>query len=352
LPQFQYEFRKLVGHFIAEDQLTVLDQYEQQILAWLWPLWYFFIKHPHRSIKKAKDHCTQAVHDILDRIKERLTTEPISDIPSNVYIKIISETLRWEENSALWIALDGEDTINLYSSAETVITALNQILNSGSDLQPIQETVNMYWNYIVIIPLVQGKALMPTAWCLHSRTLAMTKKQEIFTSWQSIMQPVAKKNLESAGITLWDNPLFENVHSFISAFTQLTSLVGHGKDIISIPADEQEELDQLQSYMNCYCKHLSEVLQKVFDSMSMLLDEYNGLNENEKNKRQWLTQAVSHIVELSKHLKPSSAEDDIFSIKLSELTEWFNKLDAHQYNALLAYLSWAQDILERIINIS
>jgi hypothetical protein len=106
LPQFQREFRRLLGHVVVDTELTQVERQERQSFTEAWYLWYFFGAHPRRVVSNAQSLIGQAT-EIVKRIRTSLRRQLRALSAGEVEVSIASEKALWDFEPALWLTING-----------------------------------------------------------------------------------------------------------------------------------------------------------------------------------------------------------------------------------------------------
>ncbi len=168
---------------MVDTELTQVERQERQSFTEAWYLWYFFGAHPRRVVSIPQSLIGQAT-EIVKRIHTSLRRQLRALSAGEVEVSIASEKALWDFEPALRLTINGEDAVAVYQSLEPVIQAIRQAAHTVPETELRGNVLDFHWPYVVVVPLVRGKSLNPTAWRLSLPVLL----QEGELNWWNYVQ--------------------------------------------------------------------------------------------------------------------------------------------------------------------
>lgn len=164
LARFQHQLRLTLGRHFATGMLDRLESEEQAVLRRLWNVWYFFTFHPERVMQNAVEECSQESAKVLRTIRLDLRGKLRRLSTAGPRINIVSETALWDEQPALWLAVDGRQVADVLGSLADIFDVIREAVRKVRKTEFRDYILDMYWPYVVIIPLIRGKSAANSAW--------------------------------------------------------------------------------------------------------------------------------------------------------------------------------------------
>jgi hypothetical protein len=343
LPKMQREFRQLLGHFLDVNELTRLERQEEDILNRVWSMWYFFAFHPHRVIQNPSKELSKRPDNVLKQMRNNIRREFRQLSSDTRRVNIASETLLWDDQPALWIIIDGKDAVDVYNCADEVIVAIRAAISKVEATELRRYVLDFHWRHLVIVPLIRGKYLTPTAWRIFVPSLL---SEEDFDKWQLAHHTIPSDAFTQLGFSTWTIPQLEIATNFLQGTVMLSQLTTHIRDLKELPDLDDRGEEQLQTYISRLSSHMSEAFQLFLDSASKILDEFNNLPDSEKEYRPNLIAAVQAISEMHQNILPTSDFQGETVMTLEDLFEWADRLEQGQEYAVFIWLNWVTDVLD------
>ena len=165
-PEFQLLFRKHFSGLLDKEKLSQLEQKESQTLRALWSLWFFFVTEPARHMDipgKATfaqlDRRMKAIRKCLEKALKRASTEELRFCS-------LGDSMQFENKPALWITVDGENPLEVYSQTESLFMLLRNSLGDIKLHSLEHYALEFQWQHLVIVPICRGKLLEKHAWAI------------------------------------------------------------------------------------------------------------------------------------------------------------------------------------------
>jgi len=347
LARFQHQSRQTLGRYFSGSELDRLESEEQTVLRRVWNMWYFFTFHPEKVMQNAAEECSRETVRLLKTIRLDLRGKLRRLSTNGLRISIVSETIHWDDQPALWLAADGRQVADVIASLAGIIDAVGQAVRKVRKTELRRYTLETYWPYVVIIPLIRGKSVTGMAWRIILPVSAENDGHEMKWTDYSPQQipPEAFKRLK---IESWDLPQLSVQAKLVQSTTELSLVAAHTRDFNRLPDLDEQGLSQLQAYIDRLSEYGSEALQSVLDAEADMLVAYNKVPEAELGNRPALTDAALSLVELHKNILPSPDFERRATMNLEGLTEWASRLDNAPLQALAASSSWITDILDQM----
>lgn len=342
VPQFQREFRRLFVQFVDSAELSRIEQQERHLYRQAWYFWYFFANQPQRIVPHPHSLIEQAT-DNAQRIRKALLKEVRRLSKGRVCVRIVSEEVLWECSPALWLTIDGEDLVAVYEAFEHVLDALRQAVRKVSETGLRQCVLDFNWPYVVVVPMVQGKLLTPTAWRL---SLAVLTQKDDLNWWNYFPSTIPDDAIAKLGFTTWDDPRLEPAFNFLAYTTALSLYAAHIGDFSRMPDVDDEGIVQLQAYIARIKSQFEETFRTTLDVGGVIAEVFNQLSPEEQSARMHLRSAVQALVEMQEALIPPHEFDGQAHLTVTEMGEWAERLKkAREYTALV-YFCWVSDVLD------
>lgn len=345
LPIFQKEFRQLFYLFVDKDALGMLEKRESEIIAKSWSLWYQFCTHPGRHFQDSEDEAFHKLKNALKQIHKDIRQHFRKLNSAVMNVSILSESTTWEDSPALWITFDVTNPVNLYESFESIINALKLAIGVVEHHSLKYYALEFWWPTIVIIPLIRGKSLNKAAWKLNTLVLVMSTFGE--DNWWNYMQhPIPSDSWDKLGLSAWEHPRLDLVNRFHSAVAFFSFFIAHLNDFNRLPELDEKGTNLLQNYVLSLSNKVSETLQLFFDSLSEILNYFNNLERDEKERRPQLLEAMKMLIDIHHQITNGKEFQGKVEMGLSETKEWIPHLKEALGQAEVVRLLWIADILE------
>jgi hypothetical protein len=343
LPQLQREFRQLLGHFVADAELTQVECEEQQSFRYAWSLWYFFGAQPRRLVLRPQTLLGQTT-EIMKRIRSSLLRRLRALSGREICVSITSEEVLWHFEPALWLTIDGKDPVTVHQMLETVIQTIREAVRRVPETKLREYVLDFYWPYVVIVSLVRGKSLHATAWRLFLPALL----QEDALRWWHYFQPqIPLDAMTALGISTWQNTRLEPAPKYLLSMTELSLYAAHIGDFLNMPELDEEGSSQLQEYLEQVIVPLSTAFQSTIDAGTILVSTFNGLSPEEQAQRPRLISAVEALVAMQSNLLPTDNVHGSLHMTIPDIAEWADRLKTACESAGLVYYFWVSDALDR-----
>lgn len=344
LPGLQTEFRRRFSRFYQSDLLERLERQEQGTYEQTWALWYQFAYHPDRVWQDAGKEASRKVDDALTRIRKRIRKMLRELQQVDIRAGIVSEIILWGNERALWITFDISDPRELHTAFSHLEEALDKVIQTIRKDQLDQSVLGAWWQTVIIIPLIQGKALSKLVWTIPVHAFASSSPEKNW--WDYIQHPVPDPLWDSLGTLTWIHPRLELIHQFQSAVVDLSLLVAHVADFASLPELDEEGEVILQEHLTSYSSRINNALNQASLLVVEIVHFFTALSPEQQLQRETLRQGVSLLSEIWEDVLPLEDPEGHVSIRIPELKIWSESLEATRTQSELVRLCWISDVLE------
>jgi hypothetical protein len=343
LPRFQAEFHQLLGSFIDTLELSALEQQEIKVYQHIFELWHVFVNNPERVVPSVQGLRVQ-VPNALGAMRQGIARGLKACSTGSVNVRIASETLLWDNSRALWITIDGTDAIATYEALEKTVAAIRKGFQKTPDSPLRQHILNIYWPYIIVIPLVRGKSLLGGAWrwSIH----AVIENQP-FKQWQFMPHPIPTHILDTLNIAVLDDPRLKSAQLLSSNTTDLSFYAQHVQDFLRLPELDEMGVSQVQTYLSYARERMLNMLSSTLESLEdlkHLMTSVDGLIEPEGSNLAVINNSLAQLIERL-NPQPQDQEADTFQLDLSNVAEWAERLEKARELAGIVYLAWASELM-------
>ncbi len=345
LEQYQREFGQLFSPLMETEMLDTLMQQETDVLSQVWQLWYFYAHEPQQILPRAFHKVPQKV-EFEKRRLGRLVQQVLTNFSiESVAVERLQVELKWEDSSALWIRLDVQDPTELYNVFESLVTALQTVLSPIKFQELAYYLIQENYQYIVIIPTVRGRMVDDNVWPLFTASTVLRETPLDEQNWVSYLpEPISAETREQLGIELWNISGIKEANQFSTAVSSLMLLASQISEFDNLPDASEKGLEMLQVHLWERSEALSEALQAYLDSSTVLLGEFNLLSETQQERRPYLQEAVSALVEISESIRPSDWTDEQH-LDLPAMVDYANGLTEILFAGEYVKLNWIADSL-------
>ena len=348
LSDYQQEFRRLFGTLVDKHRLDSIERRENRIFRPFWNAWYFFAYRPWLSW--ANPVWQSGTRIDQEKAQMRSCVENACVAISCADCGIIEGMPDWDNHSTLWLRMDVERAIDLYSCFGQLVNALQEALSNvqPSDLSSFIMSADM--EYVAIVPLVRGRRLDDSVWRLHTWTAFIAKKsiEEHVLSYAP--RPLPDSLLPSLHYLCWNFNYISLLSEFRSSIATLSLLAEHLADLVRLPEIEEEGERYCRGYLVRLGLRISEPFQKVLDTITEMAAFFNQLPEEEQAQRSSLCTAVGILIELASKIVPKENPDTPgqHPMSLGQMAEYSQRLIEARPLAEVARLYWIDDAIEHL----
>lgn len=343
LEAMQQGARALLDPFLDPAALARLEHQEQNLFARFWTIWYWFAFHPRQVIPNAVQECPRRAADLLRQQRKALRRAFDSGATQDRHLHILSDTVHWGDTPALWLTLNCTDPAEIYAALDEAMSLVRQVIGKDDGTSLRHFALTRAWPRCIVVPLVRGKLLEPTAWSFHLSTLL----SEGGLNWiHGLRQAIPHDAMTALDLRVWSLPRLDVANRLLGAMSTLPFLVGHLRHLNQLPDLDDRAFSYGQDYIQRICNHLGEIYRAANNAASEMLDHFHTLPSPEQEQRIHLEGAMLALRDLYNSLPPELLTEGTRTMQLQELVGWANALEETQHHALLAYLSWVTDVLD------
>lgn len=347
LREFHQEFRALFEDRVDSVDLVRLEQTENELLSSVWKLWYFFAHRPNQEWSSPLSQIPASIKSVTKwQLRNQIESAMHRTADEDTRVKILSTERTWEGEPALWVRIDYDDSIKLYSKIDELVLELRREIGEISARALEYYVIEENWKFIVIVPVLREKMLNRLVWKLNTSVTILTNKpiEEMLASFVPTELPQAY--FPKLELMIWDNDdvvianqLSESVNTLAALATQISS-------VRAIPDLAEPGHAVLQDFVRMQGEYLNEALQNAFDTMSVMLDRFNNLIQEEAAKRDDLRAAVEAIADVHHLIRPSEEFDGKQELSFDDLFDYAERLMEARITVEEIKLYWLRDVPE------
>jgi len=348
LPKFHKEFRKLLAQFISDKELESLDGQEQVVYRRVWNLWYLFTSQPDLRLKNPVQESASRFDTIKRGIRNNLKKELRNISSDKLRIQIVSEEVLWRQERTLWIKIDGENTVEVYNSLESVLTAIWQAFLEVKNKDLRHHVIDLNWPFVAIVPLVKGKSLNATAWHINLTVLLSNEEQLELKWWNLAPHFIPPDALTELRLMTWTEPRLVIGNKLVACVSQLSLLAAHIRDFERLPDLDEQGQEEFQQYIQRPAALMNEAFQLVLDTEVEIGNSFKEFSPSDYENRPNLATVVEALQALHNQVLPTSDFQGEVAMDLKGIVEWANRLETGKQYAFIAYLFWVSDLLDKL----
>jgi hypothetical protein len=343
LPDFQCLYHKHFGGFSDKKSLSQLEQKETQTLSSLWSLWFFFTTEPTRHWDFPAKSALAQLNGRIQAMRKNIRKALKNDSTEELRFCWLNDSIRFEDKPALWVAIDGNNPINVYSQLDFLFHLLKEALGQMKLHSLEYYAIEFNWQHIVIVPQVRGKLLEKHVWAIPSYQFTMKLNQnEGLSNINRIPHPVEQELLNCLELELWKPELLNDARLFLQSSIKLQLRVQHILQIVDI-----SELDEIgnkivQSHFEKLQDKLSSDILQIVDKVNILasLSEQLLTSSIGTPEKEYLQEAIDNLSEIMSKLLPEKFQNGQNIFTIESMREWQENLSSIQDKIFIIYLLW------------
>lgn len=347
LESYQQEFRQLFGHLVEPEILTELEQNEADLLSEVWCLWYFYAYEPQNIIPWALHKVPRKVQQEKSRI-ERLLQQAIDEVRTeDVGAAILPASLKWKGSHALWIGLDVQDGIMLYQAFEDLVRSLQTALGGITFKDLAYHIIQAHYQYIVIIPTVNGRMTNDSVWALFTPTTILREGSFNEQNWFLYLpQPLPPLIAKQLGLESWALPRIEQANRLLVDFSSMLIIAGQASELADLPSPSDAGQQLLEERISVLTQTFASHFQAFISHVEESLAEFNSLPVAERNTRPYLLEALSAFRHILETVWPEHQSGELV-IGWTELTEYAQRIATIRESAECVRLCIVADVISQ-----
>ena len=349
LSAFQKLYQQYFSSLSDLRELNNLEKKEAKVLKDIWCLWYFFINKPAQKWdlpgKTTSRQLGKEIHILRERIEHAVKLVSTVDYEfqclPNIHV--------FEGAPALWITLNGECPIDVYSKIELFFEQLSKSLGEIKLHSLGYYALQFQWENLVIVPLCRGKMIDRHGWVIPVFQLISDLNVSRKLSKLSLVpRPLDADVLADAGIDEWKLPQLSDAKSLVQSFATMQIQLSHLVQIGEIPELDASENSVVQEYFSGLQENISENLKQTLDSAKILAQQYRHASPKYRKETAFekLEGAFQSLDEIYGVIMPAGLENGQDSLDMDLMAERQKKLVSIQGDIFIIYLLWAGYLIE------
>jgi len=342
-PTFQIEFSRWFASTC--ENLAVLDRRENHAFNKFWPLLYYMMYEPARRFQKPLTDTASVISNERANIRLSLSRRLSQISESGILSSILDAGTDINGVPALWITYDTVSPLARERGIHAVLGAVHQELSKLKPTDLRWNVVNISWNFVYVLQLVQGKLLAHEAWRFDPMLIAATTPSQL--EWYNFESVAVEPNvLSHLGIAVWNHPRLAHALSLVSSVTELWSVVTMLNGSIAISERDELGTGILQQHLDRYSLRLSSSYARAQEALRTMGTDVLSLKEQGRNQRKNFQHAVEMLFIVNDKVKPKPGADGEVNLVESDFGAWEKRLEEAKAAAALAQLYWAADVIK------
>jgi len=263
----------------------------------------------------------RATRNRVDHTLKKLKAEGITT-------SIVSEDIRWNEDSALWITFDTYHPLGALVAIEKIWFALVGAFRPDRDKIVRQKAIDWFWEKVILVPFVQGRSIARQAYANLKGASYPVDENPAKQLWRFVPEEVPEDAWVQLRLSAWERqPSWEIFEKFADAYGALFQHVDHMADFARCMVDLDELGEEIfLRYLRVEAKRAEPFLQETFDSCAGLLEQFPKLEESVVAARPNILNCLHLIVEMEGSIRPSEDFDEKGGLTIEAMADWRNRL--------------------------
>jgi hypothetical protein len=189
IERLQSEFRLQFQNITDKKDLDDLEKEERDILEQIWPLWYFFVRHPDMCFQKSPaKECISVFTRTQTNVKKKLANSlseltRLTDIYSR--IEILTSAINYEDKKTCFIQVELTSPCDFGVVLNDVTDQINKALCPLDPANINYYALSKMWQQFAVVPAYRSQAIAGLAWILPlDYFLYDGIKGEALAAWQ------------------------------------------------------------------------------------------------------------------------------------------------------------------------
>jgi len=345
LPVVQETFRERFLGLMNEPQITELEKLEKKeikVLQNIADLWLPFAIRPQAHYQNPAKDSRDWHQRRLKEIKKHLRKSWRDIKTNNTNIRIISEDVLWNGDSAIWIAIDSSDLLEANDLIEVIIGSIQKAVVTVGDKGTTELILNRFWEHFLIMVLKDGKKALHQV--CHLDWDDCYKKPEEIRFWSLMTQELPLLLLQELGIKVLDNDYAKLGQALFTQVSTLNLLVARFDEIKKLPLLDDDVAIRGQEIIDETIAAISAPLHSVMNTIGAMMQFISSIDSNEIESHQFTLEAASGLKQLSSLvLLDEHVKDNVLVLSLEESIKWRSQLGDAQKLAFKISLLWLSD---------
>jgi hypothetical protein len=327
LPTFQIKFKQTLGRFFEISELEDLEKRELIAFYRVWCMWYFFSTDPNLTHRNPEKKYVTSVDKMIIDIKKNIQKRLSALSSERLSISIASYDLLFEDKTAIWISIDGDNGLDVFNSLEKIAPEVFNSINGFRDKDLARRAFGMMWPLIIIIPKIKGNCLTDKVWKVDSNTLLWATNDGKLNWWNYAIQYSLPRNiLSELNINIWDIPQIEIAARLFQNTFRLSAQLDSIRDLERLPKLDDRGIKQVEIYFQKSIDEIIKVWQNVVDSANNMVAIYTELPNLNDCCHTNMIESINALNVLCKYMPEFDAQGKI-TIELSTVSKWADMLD-------------------------
>ncbi|WP_339747602.1 hypothetical protein [uncultured Rubinisphaera sp.] len=302
------------------------------------------VKKRQHNLPRRNVHLGDCLRSTRNRIKQAL--KQLKGV--GIIAHIISEEVRWHDDSALWISFDCDHPTGSLFAIEILWQALFEAFSPDRNKIVRVKAIDWFWEKIVLVPLVQGCSIDRKAYA-NMRGVSNTLDENLQTQlWRLLPEEIPENAWKHLGLPEWDRvtswELFDRITaSYVALFYHVDHMADFTRCEINL--DEEGDVIALR-YLQFAAKRVEPILKEMYDSCEALFKRFIQYDDSVFETRPNLLDCMEHVLGIKNAIQPSDDFNEKGCISLDEIANWRDRLKDGLNLLGYAQTLWIADSLE------
>lgn len=193
-----------------------------------------------------------------------------------IKVQLHTDDVKWNEETALWITFDTEHPINSLVAIDLIWNALVEALKPDQDKIVRIEAMDLYWQHIIVVPLVRGKSIERLAYTNFKAATQSDTESLKNHQWRLFPEVIPLEIWADLGLEKWE---FLDQTQMIERFTHAYGALFGQVDHVANFANENYDCDEigktvLVNYLEQQANLISAYGQEALNSLSSVIEYF------------------------------------------------------------------------------
>jgi hypothetical protein len=329
LPSFQREFRRLFGGRMPANQLDDQDRRERKIFDAVLPLLNAYLENPAAHWQEPERRARAKMWHAVDEVPRRLAVALASLEPDGINARILRQPDTWKNAPALWISLDSNEPLHVFSASGLVKPLLRHaVLDTNLDEEQRRELPRR-WERVVLVSLFRGRALDQHAWLVPTYRLTSQDPSSDLEWLDQIPRPINEEQWIRSGLQVWNSAEIAESRKLLGVIGHFKILTAHLSSVMELVKEDDADREVLQAYIHRHQDEWSEIIQVLIDGTGAVVERFNRLTEEQRERRPFLVEAVSSVSEHFQDWLPPGLDSGEAVLSVDACTSWLDTATAN-----------------------
>jgi hypothetical protein len=346
LSDYQKNFRDLFSHRIDNNYLNDLEHQEIRTINQLWPLWYFYAIRPRTSVTNPTKQLPIRLQTVLQNIVRRIKEAVGAIHNEGVRSIVVDEKFEWDNTPSVLMIIDVDNTTIIYPMVEEVINTLRESVGVISPGDIKHQLIDNGLRYFIIVVTVRERMINKLVWPLRTIFTLTTHDPIENNQWAFIPQEIPEYMSEKLGLRQWGGGQIDVANQLISSVSTMALYLSLIDKVNDMPDATESGSERLKSLLEERSSELTKLLLLFFDSLTLMLNQFNSLSEEEQVERPYLISAAPILSEIYESVKPIEEFVELAELSLEEIIRYKERLTTAIQSCEVIKLLWIQDFIE------